>query len=42
MEIMNQLKRDLTFIEICEMIEEEILGNPEDLEIEVFCSEETV
>ena len=32
-EIMNHLKRDLQFVTICEMIEDETMGNPEDLGI---------
>lgn len=32
-EIMNRLKRDLQFVTICEMIEDETMGNPEDLGI---------
>ena len=34
MEILVQLKRDLIFIEICEMIDSELLGDPDDLGIE--------
>lgn len=34
MDILNQLKRDLAFYDICQMIEDEDLGNPDDLGIE--------
>ena len=34
MEILSQLKVDLLFIEICEMIQEEIIDGPDDLGIE--------
>lgn len=34
MEILNELKRDLIFLDICEMIEEEILGDFDELGIE--------
>ena len=34
MEILIQLKNDLMFITICEMIQEELMGNPEELGIE--------
>lgn len=33
MEILNELKRNLAFIEICEMIEDELLGDPIELDI---------